>query len=116
MGPVPGVVQKFLAREVGLGDAFGGELGHHLGLGGDGGMVGAGHPEGVFPLHTGAAYEYVLNGIIEHVAHVEDARHVRGRYDDAVRVALIGLGVEEAVLHPVGIPFVFYFRGVVFGG
>ena len=76
-------------------------------------MVGAGHPERVFTHHAGAAHKNILNGVVEHVAHVEDAGHVWRRNHDGVRLAGIGFGMEKPVGHPVFIPFIFYFSGVV---
>ena len=113
LGPFPGVLEEFLAGEVGFLYAFRGEFGDDLGLGGDGGVVGAGYPEGVLALHAGAAHEDVLDGVVEHVAHMEHTRDVwRGNYY-GVRFTGIGHGTEELVFEPVGIPFVLHFRGIV---
>ena len=51
--PFPGVLEKFLATDLLLGDAHGLQLGDHLGLGGDGGVVRARHPAGVLAVHAG---------------------------------------------------------------
>ncbi len=114
VGPVPGVLQELFAREVGFLDSVGGEFGHHFGFRRDGGMVGAGHPQGVFARHAGTADEDVLDGVVEHVAHVQHAGDVGRRDYYAVGFTVIGFAVEEAVLHPVGIPFVLDFRGIIF--
>ena len=46
---------------------------------------------------------------------MEDSGDVwRGDYD-GVGLAGVGFGVEQAVLHPVGIPFVFDGTRVIFG-
>lgn len=78
-------------------------------------MIRSGHPKGIFAHHARAADKDVLDGVVEHVAHVEDSGDVwRGDYD-GVGFAGIGFGVEQAVLHPVGIPFVFDGTRVILG-
>ena len=54
------------------------------GLGGDAGVVGAGHPEGVVALHPAPADQDVLERVVEGVAEVEGAGDVRRGDDDAV--------------------------------
>ena len=53
------------------------------GLRGDAGVVGAGHPEGVVALHPPPADQDVLQRVVERVAQVQGAGHVRRRDDDA---------------------------------
>ena len=74
-------------------------------LGGDAGMVGAGHPEGLVALHAFLADEDVLKGVVQGVAEVQGAGHVGRRNDDRVGLA-IGpwLAVEVALLFPEGVP------------
>ena len=112
--PVPGVAQELVAGQIGLLDALLCQLIHHLGLGGDGSVVGAGHPAGVLALHAGAAHQNILYGIVQHVAHVEHTRHVGGRDDNGVRLAAIGFGTEKVVIQPVLVPFSLHIGGVVF--
>ena len=115
-GPVPGVLEKGVAAEVGLLDALVAEFADHLGLRGDGGVVGSRHPAGVLALHPRAAHEHVLDGVVQHVAHVQHACHV-GRGDDhgvgltVVRNAAEGLGV-----FPDLVPAVFDGGRIVMGG
>ena len=114
--PVPGMTQELFARERRFLDPLGLELGHHLGFRGDRGVVGARNPAGVLALHAGAAHQYVLQRIVEHVSHVEHARNIGWRDDDRVGFPLIGFGMEKAVLHPVVVPFGFdLLRGVFVG-
>ena len=114
LGPVPRMAQELLAGEVRLLDSLGLEFGHHLGFGGDGGVVGAGNPAGIFTLHARAAHEDVLNRLVEHMAHMEHARDVGRRNHDGIRLAAIRFGMKQAVLHPVVIPFVLHLGGIVF--
>ncbi len=83
-GPVPGMLEKLLTGEVGLLYALRRELGNHLCLGGDRGMVGAGHPARVLALHSRTAYEDVLDGLVEHMSHMQHTGHIGGRDDYGV--------------------------------
>ena len=111
--PVPCMLDELVARQVGLLDALLGKLVHHLGLSGDGCVVGAGHPAGVLALHAGAAHENILNCVVEHVTHVEDTRHVGRRNHDGVGLTLVGLATEQFVVEPVLVPFRLNLFGVV---
>jgi hypothetical protein len=80
------------------------------GLGRDAGVVRAGEPEGVAPVHAVPAGEAVLDGRGEGVAQVERARHV-GRRDDHDEAAGLargrgggGVGGVEALLRPPRVP------------
>ena len=108
--PFVGVLQKFIAGQVFFVNAAFFEHGHHLGFGGDGGMVGARHPAGFFAFHAGFARQNVLNGVVEHVAHVQLPRYVWRRNDNGIRL-LVGIRfrVEIAVFQPISIPFGFNF-------
>ena len=73
----------------------------HHGLRGDAGVVGAGHPQGVVALHAPPADQHVLQRVVEGVAHVQGAGHVRRRDDDGVRLrAGSGSAVEVAAARP----------------
>ena len=114
--PLPGVAEELLARERRLFDALFVEHRHHLGLGGDRRMVHARHPAGVFSRHAGAAHQHVLQRVVEHVPHVEHARHVGGRNDDRVGFPFVGLRVEDAPVDPVVVPLGFDLLRCVFVG
>ena len=92
--PFPGMFQKLFARQVVFPDAFGSEFRYHLGFGGNRRMVGARHPAGIFALHSRTAHQHVLNGIVEHVPHVQHAGYVRRRNHDGIRLAFVGLGMK----------------------
>ena len=114
--PVPGMTQELFARERRFLDPLGLEFGHHLGFRGDRGVVGARDPAGVLALHAGAAHQYVLQRVVEHMSHVEHTRDVGWRDDDRIGFPFIGFGMEKAVLHPVVVPFGFdLLRGVFVG-
>ena len=115
VSPVPCMFKKLFASEVGLFYALGGKLVHHLSLGGNAGMVGARHPKGILALHACTANENILNGVVEHVAHVKHAGYVRRRNHNGVRFALVGSGLKQIVVHPIFIPFILHFGRIVFG-
>ncbi len=54
------------------------------------------------------------DGVVEHMSHVQHPRDVGRRNDNGVGLTSIGFGMEQLVLHPVLVPFVFYLSGVVF--
>ena len=91
IGPGPGMLQELLAGEVFLANALLGKSVHHLSLGSDACMVGTGHPAGIVALHTGAANQNILNGFVQHVAHMQHAGHIGRRYHHRERFAPIGL-------------------------
>ena len=73
-------------------------------LGGDAGVVGAGQPQRVAPLHPAPPDQDVLDGLVEGVPHVEDARHVRRRDHHRVRLTPVRVLVETSVLLPELVP------------
>ena len=98
VGPLPSMLEELLTGEVALLDALFGELLHHLGFGSDRGMVGTRHPASILAQHTCTAHENVLDGIVEHVSHVEHTRHVGWGDDHCIGLAAVGLRVEEFVV------------------
>ena len=115
--PGKSVGEELLAGEVTFGNALLLELGHYLGLGGNAGVVGAGHPAGFLALHARPAHQHVLNRIVEHVPHVEHAGHVGRRDDNGIgRFLGIGFGLEKALLLPTLVPFGFNVGGRVSSG
>ena len=87
------------------------------GLGGDAGVVGAGHPEDVVALHPPPADQDVLQRVIERVAQVEGTGDVRRRDHDAVgRPGAGRIGVEIALFDPELVKAVLGVLGVVLLG
>ena len=112
--PGPGALQEAVAAQHLLGQALFLHLGHNLGLGGDGSMVGAGHPQSGVALHALVADQDVLPGLVHGMTHVQLASHVRRRHHDGVGLfALIRLGVEVAAIQPEGINVVFHAGGII---
>ena len=83
--------EELLTRQVTFLDAFLRELFHNFGFGSNRSMVGAGNPAGIFPLHACTAHKNILNGIVQHVAHVQHASHVWRRYHHRIRLSAVGL-------------------------
>ena len=79
-------------------------------------MVCARHPTSVLAVHPGLADQHVIQRVVQHMAHVKDARHVRWRNYYRIWFFLIRFRVEALVLGPPGVPFVLYFRRIVFRG
>ncbi len=90
--PPPDPLDELLPADVLPGLALLGELLLDLVLRGDAGVVHAGQPQRLVPLHALAAGERVHQRVLEGVAQVQGARDVRRRDDDGVR-GLVALGV-----------------------
>ena len=114
MRPVPGVLQELFASELRLVNAVGSQLCHHLGLGGDSRMVGARHPQSILARHARAPNKYILNSVIQHVAHVQHARNIGGRNHYHIRFTVVRLRMKQIMLHPVLIPSALHGMGVIF--
>ena len=113
VGPVPGMSEELLTGEVQFLDALLGQTVHHLCLGGDRCMVGARHPASVLALQTCTAHQDVLDGVVQHVAHVQHTGHIWWWNHHGIGFATIGLTGEQLVVHPVLIPFALHFRGAI---
>ena len=80
---LPDQLQEVVAGEIGAALAVLGQFAFHHHLRGDPGMVGAGLPERVMPLHPVPARQHILQRVVEGVAHVQAARDVGRRDHDA---------------------------------
>ena len=77
--PLPHALDKFLAAQVAALLALFGELPLHHHLRGDAGVIGARQPERDEAAHAMPAHDDVHLRLVEHVAHVQAAGHVRRR-------------------------------------
>ena len=112
--PVPGALQETVAAHHLLGQALGTHGLHDLGLGGDGSVVGAGHPQGGVALHPLGADEDVLHGVIHRMAHVQLAGNVRWRHHDGIGLLVgVGLRVEVAAIQPELVDTVFHLARII---
>ena len=84
VGPCPRVLEELLAGEVALLDALFGKAVDDFCFCRYGSVVGARHPACVLAVEASLANEDVLNGVVEHVAHVEDTGHIGWGDDDSV--------------------------------
>ncbi len=102
--PAQGVAIRSLFRQLPL---------HHV-LGGDAGVVGAGHPEHPETPQPLVAAEGVLEGVVQGMAHVENARDVGRRNHDAVGGFVSAfVGVKQALFDPEVVPARFHVAGLV---
>ena len=94
--------------------AFLGEGAFHHVLGGDAGVVGAGHPQHVLALLAGMTAQHVDEGLVQGMPDVQGAGNVRRRDHDGERFARgVGVGSEGLVLFPILTPVVFHGVGLV---
>ena len=103
VGPVPAFGHKSLAADLLAAASLGPQFFLHLQLGGDAGVVGAGHPQRGPALHAIVANHQVFQGDGEGVALVQHAGHVgRGNADDkGLAIGIAGVfRLEPAVLLP----------------
>ena len=99
--PGPHALQELLPAQVIAGQALLAQVLLHLDLGGDTGVVRAGQPQGLVPLHPLEADEDVLQGGVHGVAHVQLAGDVGGRHHDGKGLLVgIRLRLEAAAVHP----------------
>ena len=108
------MLQELFSREVALLDALLCKTIYNLCLSSNRSVVCSGHPASVLPVEASFTNQDVLNGVVEHVAHVQHARHVWWRNDTRVGFTAVGLAREELMLHPVLVPFSLDFSGTIF--
>ena len=117
--PGPYALEEFLAAQAGPGFVGGRELALHHHLRGDAGVIGARLPERVVAQHPVITGQRVHDAVLEGVAHVQRASHIRRRNHDAVSV--LGLGTaqfgnlvrrEVTLLLPAVLPAVLHGGGV----
>ena len=113
--PLPDAFQKLVAAEIVAGlFLLLAQLALDDGLRGDAGMIGARKPENLMPRLARAAGENVLERVVEHMSERQDAGHIRRGDDDRVGgLGRGGVGGEETILNPPGIPFIFDGLGFV---
>ena len=112
--PRPGALQEAVAAQHLLGQALLGHLLHHLDLGGDGGVVRAGQPEGGVTLHAVIADGRILQEAVHRVAHMQLAGDVgRGHDDGEGLFAFHPVRHKRAALLPHLVELIFNGLGVV---
>ena len=80
--PCPCPLQKAFAAYHFLGQTFLGHGVHHLHLGGDGGVVGAGQPQGGVALHAVVTDRRILQKAVHGMAHMQLAGDIGRRHHD----------------------------------
>ncbi len=99
--PLPDLADEAFAaqRIAGLALAFQRQVAADHHFGGDAGMVGTHLPQRVVAAHAVVAHQCIHQGLLEGMAHVQGAGHVRRRQQDGVGLALAGR-LEVAGLLP----------------
>ena len=112
--PLPHPLQEFFAANLVSVDTLLGQCFFHGILRCDTGVVRAGNPASLITLHPFPTDEYILNRVVEHVAHGQDAGDVRRRDDDSERLLLfVDRRAELTIRFPEFIPLVFYVFGII---
>ena len=113
--PIPSAFEEPFSAEHILGQPFLAHRLHHLGFGCNGGVVGAGHPQGFVSLHAAPTHQNILQCIIQSMAHMQLSGDVRGRHHDRVgfflfSVSIFGVSgcVEIAAIQPKTVDAVFH--------
>ena len=112
--PLPSMLQELVTCQRTLVNTLLCEHLHHLGFGGDAGVVGTRHPAGVLALHAGAAHQHILNGVVEHVTHMKYSRNIGRRNDYSVRMTTVRFRMKQFLLQPKSIPFFLYGMRIIF--
>ena len=112
--PVPGSFEETVATHVLFGEPLGAHIFNDFYLGGDGRMVGSGHPKSFVALHTLHSDEHVLNGFVKGVSHMKLTGDVGRRNNDCKRFFIgIYLGVEVTAVQPELVDSALHLRGVI---
>ena len=88
--PFPCVFEELLAGKVGFLDTLLCQTCHHFSFSSDRSVVGTRYPQRIFAFHAGTADKNVLNRIVEHMSHMQNAGHVWRRNDNSVRFTFVG--------------------------
>ena len=108
LAPRPDLREELVAAQVAAVLLLLAQLPFDDGLGRDAGVVGARQPQGFPAFQARPADEDVLQGVVQHVAHRQHARHIGRRDHDAVGpLARIHPARKRAGCLPGGIPFFF---------
>ena len=83
--PLPDTIHESIAAKVMAGLAVLGKLSLNDHLGGDTGVISARLPKNIPTAQAFEPRQYILQGIVERMAHVQAAGHVRRRYNDGIR-------------------------------
>jgi hypothetical protein len=102
--PFPDEIDEPIAGHVGALAPLSFELALDDHLGCNSGMIHADHPKRILPLQARVADEDVLERVVERVADMERAGHVRRRDDDREGLGVGALRAEQPPLLPIRIP------------
>ena len=105
VSPVPSMLQKLFAGKVVFLNALGSKLFNNLCLSSNRSMVGTGYPKCILAFHAGTTHQNILDGVVQHVSHVEHASHIGWGNHDCIGFPAIRFRTEQLVIKPILIPF-----------
>ena len=108
------MLEELFSADILLFNAFLGQLFHHLDLGGDGSVIGAGQPQGRIALHAVIAGQCILQGAVHGMAHMQLAGDVgRGHHDGKGLLARHAMGGKRAAFLPMAVGFILDRLGII---
>ena len=78
-------------------------------------MVRTRHPAGVLSLHPRTTHQNILNRFVQHMPHVQYARHIGGRNNNGIGLPIVRNRMEKSMLHPVIVPLLLDLLRSIFG-
>ncbi|MBA7699272.1 hypothetical protein ES703_107963 [subsurface metagenome] len=114
VSPIPGPLKEFLPPQGLFIEPLLLQCRNDLGFSSNTGVVGTRQPEGIVTQHSGAADQDILNGVVQHMPHMQDAGDIRRRYEYREGLSVVRFArLEKAVLLPVAVPFRLHLSGLV---
>ena len=99
-----------------IGSLLGKLLFHHI-LGGNAGMIGAGHPQHLIAAHPFPAHQNILQGVVQGMADMQHPGYIWWRNNYGVLwFVRVFVRMEKAVFFPETVPSAFNFAGIVTAG
>ncbi len=112
--PFPCPFQKAIPAHIILRESFFCQLCNDFCLRGNAGVIGAGHPQRTVSLHALPAYQNILPGIVQRMAHMKLARNIRRRDHNTERfLVFIRLRMKISFFRPFLIDPILHLAGII---
>src|SRR5690606_33174542 len=95
--PFPSIFQEFITADGCFLNAFFFQHSNDFRLSSNGCMVRSRNPTCIFALHTCTTDQHILNGVVQHMAHVKDPSDVWRWHDNGVWLTLIWYRTEKSI-------------------